>query len=268
MPSSPRLPEVSLVIPCYNEQECLRQTVTELLDAFGGAGIAAELVLVDNGSRDQTGAIIDDLRNCGLPIVKVVVPVNLGYGHGILSGLKQCTAPLVGYLCADGQVPAEAAAEVCRLARGATVPVLAKVRRRFRKDSYQRKFVSVVYNLGMQLAFGWLGSLDLNGSPKIMSRDSMIAMQLQSPDWFLDPEVMIKSKRLGLAIVEIDVEGKLRQGGSSNVRWTTCFEFLRNILRYRFGSPLRGWSGLRKHSTRAYAAAAPQSSHDSVPLAR
>ncbi len=241
MTSNPFQPAVSLVMPCYNEEACVRQTASELVKTFAAKNIPLQLVLVDNGSRDRTGEIIDELIAQGLPITRTTVPINLGYGHGIIEGVKQCTAPLVGYLCADGQVAAEDAVNTYELACSASFPVLAKVRRRFRKDSWRRKVVSVIYNLGMQIVFGWLGSVDLNASPKILQRESLLAMELQSMDWFLDPELMIKAKYLGLKVLERNVEGRLRQGGKSNVRYTTCLQFVKNILHYRFGGVLREW---------------------------
>jgi len=234
-------PALSLVMPCYNEEDCLRETAGELLSVFAARQIPLQLVLVDNGSRDRTGEIIDSLVAEGAPVTKVTVAVNEGYGHGVLQGLKACTAPLVGYLCADGQVAAVEAVTTYEAARAATRPALAKVRRKFRKDSWRRKLVSVVYNLGMQCTFGWLGSIDLNASPKILPRDAYQAMELQSRDWFLDPELMIKAKHLGLQILERDVEGLLRRGGVSNVRYVTIAQFLKNILSYRFGARLRDW---------------------------
>jgi glycosyltransferase involved in cell wall biosynthesis len=234
-------PAVSLVLPCYNEEECLRQTAGALLDAFAQKGVSLQLVLVDNGSRDRTGEIIDAMIAQGHPVTKVVVPVNCGYGNGILEGLRVCTAPLVGFQCADGQVTAADTVATYEQARAAQGPVLAKVRRRFRKDSWRRKVVSILYNFGMQCVFGWLGSIDLNGNLKVLPRGIMQAMKLESKDWFLDPEIMIKAKYMRLRVLERDVEGQLRQGGRSNVRLLTCWEFAKNILRYRFGRSMREW---------------------------
>jgi dolichol-phosphate mannosyltransferase len=234
-------PAVSLVMPCYNEADCLRQTAGEILSAFAQAQIPLQLVLVDNGSRDGTGAIIDELVAEGQPVTKVLVPVNQGYGHGVLEGLRRCEAPLVGLLCADGQVAAEEAVTTYRQARAASQPTLTKVRRRFRQDSWRRKLVSVIYNFGMQISFGWLGSIDLNGSPKVMPRGVYEAMELKSKDWFLYPEIMIKAKYLGVRVFEHDAEGLSRRGGKSNVRVTTILNFLANIARYRFGGELREW---------------------------
>jgi len=244
-------PEVSVVMPCYNEEACIRQTASQLLDAFAAEGIAVQLVLVENGSRDRTGAVMDELIAEGRAITKVVVAVNRGYGYGVLQGLRACTAQYVGYLCADGEVPPESAVITYRNARAATGPVLAKVRRKYRKDSWRRKLVSILYTVNMIGVFGWLRSVDLNSSPKIMRREIYEKMKLESNDWFLDPELMVKAAYLGLPVVENPVECHLRAGGKSNVRWTTCLEFMKNILRFRLGAHLKGW----KKEIRAGAAA-------------
>ena len=85
------------------------------------------------------------------------------------------------------------------------------------------------------LLFGGLGSIDINGNPKIMPREYLERMHLQSKDWFLDAEVMIKAKRLKLPVFEMNVIAQMREGGESNVRGSTIREFLINLYRYRFG---------------------------------
>jgi len=174
--------------------------------------------------------------------------------------LKVCTAPFVGYICADGQVAAKEAVVTYHQARAAQSPVMAKVRRRFREDSWRRKIVSILYNFGMQFIFGWLGSIDLNASPKVFPREVLVPLRLNSKDWFLDPEIMIKAKHLGIRILERDVEGLARAGGKSSVRYTTCLQFLKNIARYRLGGEFRAWkSSVRKfeHAEVGPAATAP-----------
>lgn len=255
-------PAVSYVMPCFNEEDCLPATARDMLNAFDQAGVPLELVLVDNGSRDRTAAIIDQLITEGRPVVKVTVPVNIGYGNGLLQGLKACTAPFVGYICADGQVAAKEAVVTYHEAQAADQPVMAKVRRRFRKDSWRRKIVSILYNFGMQFVFGWLGSIDLNASPKVFPRETLAPLQLSSTDWFLDPELMIKARRLGIRILERDVEGLARAGGKSSVRYSTCLQFIKNIARYRFGGEFRAWKRsvrrLERAEVRPAAAASSQ----------
>lgn len=255
------MPAFSLVMPCYNEADCLRETAGEVLSAFAQAQIPLQLVLVENGSLDGTGKIIDELIAEGHPVTKVYVPVNQGYGNGVLEGLRHCEAPFVGILVADGQVAAEVAVATYKQAQAASQPTLAKVRRRFRQDSWRRKLVSVIYNFGMQISFGWLGSIDLNGSPKVMPREVYETMDLKSKDWFLDPEIMIKAKYLGVRVFEHDAEGLSRRGGKSNVSYSTILNFLLNIARYRFGGELREWKKSARRvefMRRAAGAASPE----------
>lgn len=233
--------ELSLVIPCYNEADSLPATVPPLARVFQQAGISLQLVLVDNGSTDRTGQIIDQLMAGGLPITKTHVPVNQGQGLGLLSGFELCHGRAIGYLSADGQVAPEDVVRVYRALQTAGRPVLAKARRRYRRDSWIRKIVSIGYNALMQIVFGGLPCLDVNGNPKFLPAEMLRLLELQSRDWFLEAEVMLKVRHLQLPVIEIDVFGRPRGGGHSHVRAATVMEFLRNILAYRRGGPWREW---------------------------
>jgi glycosyltransferase involved in cell wall biosynthesis len=233
--------DLSLAMPCYNEEDCLPFTVPALIDAFRKAGIDLEVVLVDNGSTDRTSVVIDELIARGLPVVKAVVPVNRGQGLGIRTGLNKCRGRHIGYLAADGQVGPESVLLVYRAVATAGGRTIAKVRRRFRPDSLIRKIVSLIYNIGMLIIFPGIPSLDVNGSPRIMPSELLPLLDLTSSDWFLEAEIMLKAQYLRLMVIEIDVPGRLRKGGRSNVRLATILEFARNILWYRFAGPWREW---------------------------
>lgn len=230
-----REPELSLVLPCYNEEALVRQTATRLIEAFRAAGVELELVLVDNGSKDATGRIIDEMVAEGLPVVKATVEVNEGYGLGVLTGLRCSRGRFVGFMCVDDQVHPHDVVRLYEVAAKAKTPKLFKVRRRFRLDGRFRRIVSFTYNVLATLLFGNLGSTDLNANPKILPRAHLEAMQLRSKDWFLDAEVMIKAKRMGLPVYEMNVFALMRAEGVSHVRPATCWEFLRNLAYYRFG---------------------------------
>ena len=125
--------------------------------------------------------------------------------------------------------------KVYDIAANARSPYLVKVRRRFRMDGLTRKIVSIIYN-GLTMAlFGGLGSIDINGNPKIFPYDFLAPMNLQSKDWFLDAETLIKAKQLNLDVFEMNVIAQMREGGQSNVRGSTIKEFLGNLMKYRLG---------------------------------
>ena len=235
------VPDLSLVLPCYNEEEPLENIVVALNHCFRREAVGLQLILVNNGSTDRTGEIIDRLVARGLPITKVTVGANQGYGYGVLQGLQQTQGRLVGFACADGQVDAEDLLKVYKLAERAKGQVLVKVRRRFRMDGWIRKIVSTIYNTLTTVLFGGLGSIDINGNPKILSYDNLQAMRLVSRDWFLDAEIMIKAKYLGLRVIEMNVFARMREGGATNVRPQTCLQFLGNLWKYWWGKPIREW---------------------------
>jgi len=228
-------------MPAYNEEEAVAVTAAQLLDAFGKAGITLELIVVDNGSSDRTGDRVREIqpRYPGLMLHRV--PVNEGYGAGILAGFASATAAWVGHIPADGQVDAEDVVRLFTSARATNGRVVAKVRRRFRLDGYLRKVVSTAYNVFVLMLWPRLGSLDVNGAPKMLRRDMLERMRLTSRQWFLDPELMIKAHYLGLRTLELNVFARMRGTGLSHVKPVTCWEFFRELLAYRFGGALRQW---------------------------
>lgn len=234
-------PAISLVMPCYNEEAIVAQTVRRVLMAFERAGIPMELVTVDNGSTDRTGTILRELSGEHSEVVVHRVEVNVGYGNGILSGIPLCTADWIGVLPADGQVDAEDAVRLFEDAVACGEPVMAKARRRFRMDGPARKFVSIGYNMFFRSLWPGVDSLDINGLPKIMPRDVVQRMQLTSRQWFLDPEIMIKAHYLGVRVLEYNVFARMRGSGLSHVRASTCWEFFTALLKYRFSGELARW---------------------------
>jgi glycosyltransferase involved in cell wall biosynthesis len=234
-------PDVSIVMPCYNEAAIVEYTVRRLVAAFEERGWRLELIAVDNGSTDLTGEILSQLERELPALVKHRVERNQGYGFGVISGLPRCSAAWLGIIPADGQVDAE---DVVRLFEAAVASdgwIVAKVRRRFRMDGLWRKVVSVSYNLFVRALWPRLGSIDINGSPKLFPRRAYEAMDLQSKDWLLDPEIMIKAHSLGLRVLELNVFARMRGNGLSHVRATTCWTFFRRLVEFRTSRSFARW---------------------------
>jgi glycosyltransferase involved in cell wall biosynthesis len=238
-------PHVSFIMPCYNEEECISYTIPRLCREFENAGLRLELVACDNGSTDRTGEIIRQFHADGYPVVANRVEVNEGYGNGVLQSLKVCTAPWIGIIPADGQVDAEDVVRLYESVSNATRPVVGKVHRRFRLDGPMRAVISFFYNAFMLALWPGLGTLDVNGSPKLMRKVDLERMDLQSKDWLLDPELMIKAHMMGLTLLEINVFSRMRESGSSHVQTTTAIEFVKRLIQFKFGGALKSWQQRR-----------------------
>lgn len=203
------------------------------MEEFRHRDVDIEMVLVDNGSSDGTSRIIDEMIAEGAPVMKVVVEENIGYGYGVRSGLAACRGHIVGSIPADGQVDPRDVVNLYEVLANSREPRLAKVRRRFRMDGFKRKVISVIYNVLANVLFFGLGSIDINGTPKLFPREYLRRMNLESDDWFLDMEILIKAKDLGLPVFEQNVFAQMREGGQSNVRAQTVWEFVLNLARWR-----------------------------------
>ncbi|MBL8981027.1 MAG: hypothetical protein JNL26_02530, partial [Gemmatimonadetes bacterium] len=99
----------------------------------------------------------------------------------------------------------------------------------------------VTFNGLFRLLWPNIRSFDINGLPKIMPREVVRGMGLSSKDWFLDPEIMIKSYYLGVRVIEYSVFARMRSRGLSHVNAGTCVNFFAGLIRYRFSSELSVW---------------------------
>lgn len=227
------VPDLTFIMPCYNEEEVIGYTIPKFLAAFRQAGYQLELLAVDNGSVDRTGELIRELAAQYAEIVPLRVELNEGYGKGVLTAIPRARGPWVGIIPCDGQVDAEDVVRLFEAARASNGRVVAKVRRRFRMDGLQRKVISTAYQLFVRLLWPRLGTIDVNGSPKLLPRDVLQAMQLESKDWLLDPELMVKAHYAGLRVLELNVFARMRGAGLSHVRASTCWTFVRTLLAAR-----------------------------------
>ena len=224
-------PDLSLVIPFYNEEANCDQVIDWIIKAFDAHGVDYELVPVDNGSRDKTGSILARWSETNNRIKSVTVPENKGYGWGILQGLSVCSGHYVGYVDGDLQVAPSDIIRVFESRENGNVDI-CKGKRIIRGDGWKRHIVSAVYNLFFAALFRCAIS-DINAKPKIMRHTCYERLSLESKDWFIDAEIIIKAEQLGMTIEEVPIDFRPREEGKSNVRPAAVLEFLRNLIVYR-----------------------------------
>jgi dolichol-phosphate mannosyltransferase len=224
-------PDLSLAIPFYNEEPNVRPVLADLSAALAARGLRFELIAVDNGSRDGTAAEIASFLIDHSEVLLVRVPQNRGYGHGILTGLARARGRVVGYAWGDGQVSAEDLVRIydALIEQGTD---LAKAQRVRREDGRFRLCQSLAYRAVFALLFGWRCP-DPNGCPKLFLAEAYARIAPRSKDWLLDPEIMVKSHRMGMKAANVPVVFKKRRRGRSKVSLKTTVSFLAGLLRMR-----------------------------------
>lgn len=226
----------SLVLPFYNEEECVEEVVKALIERIRYEKIPLRLVLVNNGSTDKTGAIIEKLKQKFGEVSVVSVSKNKGYGYGILKGLTSCKTPYLGFMVGDGQTEAGDVVKVVRVLQKDPSLDLCKIVRLERHDGISRQIISFTYNLLFSFVF-FLPMKDVNGTPKFLKRKAYQKMKLSSTDWFIDAELILKAKLHNLKLKEIPSVYYQRKTGQSHTRGATLVEFLKNLIVFRLRMP-------------------------------
>jgi len=221
----------SIIVPCYNEG----QNLPALVDRFARLwrpGDSWELVVVDNGSVDETSRVLaSEIARGGREFVRVVtVPSpNVGYGHGIITGLRAASGKYLAWTHADGQTPPADALKALDLLAAADNPEKTFVKGRRRG----RPLKDRLFTRGMDVAAtSILGLLltDINAQPKAFARPLLEFATFPPHDMSLDLYFYWLARQRGFQIVTFDVDFGVREHGES--KWALNWRSTgRNIWR-------------------------------------
>lgn len=224
----------SLVILCYREENHIISFVEEVHAAFKNFDFSWELILVANyifGSSDNTPKIVRELAS-RLPHTKYIAKVKTGMmGWDLRQGAELACGRYVGLIDGDGQFPIHAILSCLDIMARQDMD-LVKTYRVTRNDGPFRKLISNIYNRFFRLLFQ-THFRDINSKPKIISNEIYKKMNLQSSDWFIDAEIMIKSKLLNLKVAELPIHSLDQSRRKSFVNLEAIFEFMFNLIAER-----------------------------------
>lgn len=226
----------SLVIPCYNEKENLEALVNKFSSHVGSKPV--ELILVDNGSADGTGAKIDDLAQAYPFVRKVTVSKNIGYGHGIKTGLMAARGRYVGWTHADMQTdPGDFFRAIKILQSGSGSHTLIKGQRRARK--FSELIFSKTLDLIERLIFR-ANLDDFHAQPNLIHRDFVSQYAQKMPDdTTIELFTLLLAKRKAYEVVRMPVDFLERKSGESKLqenaiqKFKLIFKTLRGSLRMK-----------------------------------
>ena len=224
--------KLSLIIPCYNEAKNL----PPLLVRCGAvAERGAEVVLVDNGSRDETPKVLQKLLPLYPGCCSIRVEVNQGFGYGVLAGLAAAHGDVLAWTHADMQTDPMDAVKGFEFFECAAEPerVFVKGRR------YGRPASDVVFAVGMSVFETLLLGLpmwDINAQPVMFHRQFFESWQNPPNDFALELFAYYNARKAGLKIERFPVLFAERHSGVSswNVNWSAKMKFIRRTMDYSF----------------------------------
>ncbi|MGD9645642.1 MAG: glycosyltransferase family 2 protein [Pirellulales bacterium] len=237
---------LTVSIPAYNDAPTLPAIVADSLALTAALGIPVEVLLIDDGSRDDTPAVCQTLADQS-PRVRVLThPENLGFGPTIREAYLVPRTEWVVFLPGDGQIPA---AEIERLwqateSAGDRPYDLVLAVRAQRNDPWRRRFVSGCYN-GMVSLVARRRIHDVNGTA-LVHRRLLRRIALEGRSAFIHAELVLEAMRAGANYREVTIAHRAREHGSgSGNRPRVIAATFRDLLRYALG--MRG----ARHATEA-----------------
>ena len=223
--------KLSVIIPCYNEAANLPL----LLDRCStlGENSNIEVILVDNGSSDNSAEVLDKLLPSYPHCRTIRVPVNQGYGFGILSGLKAAQGDVLAWTHADMQTDPKDMLRGLAFFQLHSNHIYVKGRR------IKRPIADVFFTIGMSVFETCLLQTrlwDINAQPNMFSREFFESWQNAPHDFSLDLFAYFTARNQGLPVYRFPVKFGERAHGIShwNVNWAAKMKFIRRTIDFSF----------------------------------
>lgn len=224
--------KLSLIIPCYNEAANLPLLLERC--ASLGRNHDIEVILVDNGSIDNSPKVLQSLLPNYPHCRSIRVPINQGYGYGILSGLRAATGELLAWTHADMQTdPKDILRGLEIFAQHGSSNIYVKGQR------IKRPLADVFFTIGMSVFETLLLRTrlwDINAQPNMFSRSFFESWDNPPHDFSLDLYAYFTARAQGLPVHRFPVEFGERAHGVShwNVNWAAKMKFIRRTIDFSF----------------------------------
>ncbi len=202
---------LSVVLPAHNEEEAIATTVNEVIDTLSTWMLDFEVIIVDDGSQDHTGVILDIIAE-SQPSLKVIHhPVNQGYGAALVSGFEAVTKQLTFFMDSDGQF------DIHDLER--FFPLIEEYDavlgyRADRQDTWMRKVNAWGWKILVGIVFG-IYVRDVDCAFKLYPACFFCEQKLETRGAMINTEILYKFTRAGYTYTQVGVRHLPRRGGQA-----------------------------------------------------
>lgn len=206
---------VAIFLPCYNESENIPLVVQRTLNVLESIAAPYQVILVDDGSTDDTGAVARQLATLYPQTVTVVThDQNLGYGNALRSGFAAGIAggwDWIGFIDSDNQFDPREVEDLLAAAYYQHVDLVAGFRIR-RADGVGRLVIGRMWHLLTRLVVG-IRERDVDCGFKLVHRNVLQSIDLHGRYAAVSPELLARSRRAGYTCAEVGVHHYPRLSG-------------------------------------------------------
>lgn len=218
---------ISAVLPAYNEEENIENAAKRMADALRSLNMRDwEVIIVDDGSVDQTGKIADDLAAEDAAHIRVFHHnPNRGYASALNTGFTNARHQLIFFTDSDLQFDVGEIKNLLPLIEDADIVCGFRI---YRFDHLTRLVLSWGFNLLVRIMFR-IGVRDIDCAFKLFRREVFDKVTIESRKFFVNAEVLAKAKYFGFRLAEVGVRHYPRAAGRSTVRPSHVFSTLREL---------------------------------------
>jgi glycosyltransferase involved in cell wall biosynthesis len=205
--------EISFLLPCYNEEKNIKRSVLDVKRVLEKIADKWEIVIVDDGSKDKTGAIADDLSNRIKRVEVVHNRPNRGYGGALKSGFEASRYEWVAFADSDGQFDYSEIVKFIEKQKQTNADLVLGIRGK-RADSFMRKLFTLVWSKILPRILLGLRVTDYSCGFKLIRKSVYESVQpLVGEEKVTQIELLTKAQRKGYKFAEVKVKHLPRQFG-------------------------------------------------------
>ncbi|KAA5543716.1 glycosyltransferase family 2 protein [Roseiconus nitratireducens] len=221
-------PSISLVLPAWNEAEVIQTAIAEADAALRQVTGSYEIIVVDDGSTDETAAKVREAAATNSAIKLIQHSPNRGYGAALRTGFAAAEMERVVFTDADCQFDLNELDRFVLLSRDYEVVCGYRIDR---KDTPLRCLYSKVYNLLVRCLLG-TGVRDVDCALKMFHRDVVRDLPITGNGFLVNSEILVQTHRKGRRLVEVGVSHRPRTLGASTVSVKHIPKVLSELTRY------------------------------------
>lgn len=225
--------ELSIVIPCYNEEKNIELVIKKLEKILKNEKV--ELILVDNGSSDNTQKEIKKYTKIYPSIKLVIIKKNIGYGNGIFQGLKSTRGTFLSWNHADLQIDPLTALRGLEIIKKQPNPENTFVKGNRKGRSFLDKFFEVGMSFFETIILGTY-LYDINAQPNLFHKSLMKSIKDPPKDFSFDLYVYYIAKLKYRKVIRFPVKYYRRIHGHStwNFGLSSRFKLVKRTISFTF----------------------------------
>ncbi len=222
--------KISVLIPVYNEKD----TIVEVLERVSSLPLDKEIIVIDDGSTDNTRQILKEISSKNKNICVILQPENRGKGCAVRTGIEFATGDYVVIQDADLELNVS---DITKLVEAVDErhEVIYGSRFLTRNEFPFMNYLANRFLTHLTNVFYRATLTDMETCYKLCSRKILLELQLKSRGFEIEPEITCKILKRGYKIKEIPVSYNPRKKGKK-IGWKDGFRAIFTIMRYRLNA--------------------------------